>query len=206
MKKKKPDGVQQERPGGIQNDIYELLHDLVYILAAVTIVFVFLMRMVSVVGPSMTPTLLNGDRLTLLSNTIYSEPKQGDVVVATVPSYDKDEAIVKRVIAVEGQTVDIQYDVSGTGTVYVDGVAQDEPYINEAMLHAAYNTIDFPVTVPEGCLFVMGDNRNHSADSRYPPIGIFDKRYVLGKVLMVVWPGQRDETDKRDFHRLGAVH
>ena len=154
----------------------------------------------------MTPTLLNGDRLTLLSNTLYSDPKPGDVVVATVPSYDKDEAIVKRVIAVEGQTVDIQYDFDGNATVYVDGEAMDEPYINETMLHASYNTIEFPVTVPEGSVFVMGDNRNHSADSRYPPIGIFDKRYVLGKVLMVVWPGQRDETDKRDFHRLGAVH
>ena len=198
--------MKQEKPGGFQHDVYELLHDMVYILAAVTLIFVFLMRMVSVVGPSMTPTLLNGDRLTLLSNTLYSDPKPGDVVVATVPSYDKDEAIVKRVIAVEGQTVDIQYDFDGNATVYVDGEAMDEPYINETMLHASYNTIEFPVTVPEGSVFVMGDNRNHSADSRYPPIGIFDKRYVLGKVLMVVWPGQRDETDKRDFHRLGAVH
>ena len=198
--------MNQEKKPGAQSEIYELLHDMVYILAVVTLIFVFLMRMVSVVGPSMTPTLLNGDRLTLLSNTLYSDPKPGDVVVATVPSYDKDEAIVKRVIAVEGQTVDIQYDFDGNATVYVDGEAMDEPYINETMLHASYNTIEFPVTVPEGSVFVMGDNRNHSADSRYPPIGIFDKRYVLGKVLMVVWPGQRDETDKRDFHRLGAVH
>ncbi len=198
--------MKKEKPEGFQNDVYELLHDMVYILAAVTLVFVFLMRMVSVVGPSMTPTLLNGDRLTLLSNTIYSDPKPGDVVVATVPSYDENESIVKRVIAVEGQTVDIQYDASGAATVYVDGAAQDEPYINETMLRASYNTIDFPVTVPEGCVFVMGDNRNHSADSRYPAIGIFDKRYVLGKVLLVVWPGQRDEFDKKDFHRLGAVH
>ena len=76
--------MKQEKPGGIQNDIYELLHDMVYILAAVTLIFVFLMGMVSVVGPSMTPTLLNGDRLTLLSNTIYSEPKPGDVVVASM--------------------------------------------------------------------------------------------------------------------------
>ena len=196
----------QEKPAGFQNDVYELLHDMVYILAAVTLIFVFLMRMVSVVGPSMTPTLLNGDRLTLLSNTLYTNPKAGDVVVATVPSYSEDESIVKRVIAVEGQTVDIQYDFDGKATVIVDGEVQDEPYINETMHHASYNTIEFPVTVPEDCVFVMGDNRNHSADSRYPPIGIFDKRYVLGKVLVLVWPGQRDEADKRDFHRLGVVH
>ena len=198
--------MKEEKPAGFQNEVYDLLHDMVYILAAVTLIFVFLMRMVSVVGPSMTPTLLNGDRLTLLSNTIYSDPKPGDVVVATVPTYSDEEAIVKRVIAVEGQTVDIQYDAGGAATVYVDGEAQVEPYINETMLHASYGTIDFPVTVPEGCVFVMGDNRNHSADSRYPHIGIFDKRYILGRVLMVVWPGQENEADKRDFHRLGVVH
>lgn len=198
--------MKQEKPASIQNEIYGLLHDMVYILAAVTLIFVFLMRMVSVFGGSMTPTLLHGDRLTLLSNTLYSQPKQGDVVVAAVPTYEDGEAIVKRVIAVEGQSVDITYDENGVATVLVDGQAQVEPYINETMLRAAYNTISFPVTVPEGCVFVMGDNRNHSADSRYPLIGIFDKRYILGRVLMVVWPGQRDENDKRDFHRLGAVH
>ena len=198
--------MKQEKQAGLQSEIYELLHDMVYILAVVTLTFVFLMRMVSVNGPSMTSTLLDGDRLTLLSNTIYTEPKAGDVVVAAVPTYENGEALVKRVIATGGQTVDIQYDAMGVATVYVDGQALDEPYINETMYRAAYGTIEFPVTVPEGFVFVMGDNRNHSADSRYPPIGIFDQRYVLGKVLMVVWPGQRDETDKRDFHRLGAVH
>ena len=198
--------MNQEKKSGAQSEIYELLHDMVYILAVVTLVFVFLMRMVSVKGPSMTSTLLDGDRLTLLSNTIYSEPKAGDVVVAAVPTYENGEALVKRVIATGGQTVDIQYDASGVATVYVDGQALDEPYINETMYRAAYGTIDFPVTVPEGSVFVMGDNRNHSADSRYPPIGIFDQRYVLGKVLMVVWPGRENEDDKRDFRRLGTVH
>ena len=197
--------MNQEKKPGTQSEIYELLHDMVYILAVVTLVFVFLMRMVSVKGPSMTSTLLDGDRLTLLSNTIYHEPKAGDVVVAAVPSYESGEAIVKRVIATEGQTVDIQYDGSGVATVYVDGTAMDEPYINETMYRASYNTIEFPVTVPEDCVFVMGDNRNHSADSRYPPIGIFDRRYVLGKVLMVVWPGRENEGDKRNYHRLGTV-
>ena len=186
--------------------IYELLHDMIYILAVVTLVFVFFMRMVSVQGPSMTPTLLNGDRLTLLSNTLYSEPKAGDVVVASVPTYSDGEAIVKRVIAVEGQEVDIRYGADDIGTVYVDGVALDEPYINEAMGYPLYETISFPTKVPEGCVFVMGDNRNHSADSRYTDIGIFDERYIMGKALMIVWPGQRDENDPRDFGRLGVIH
>ncbi len=186
-------------------ELYDLLHDMLYILAAVLLLFVFLMRTVSVIGPSMTSTLLDGDRLALLSNTVYSDPKPGDVVVASVPTYNDGEAIVKRVIAVEGQTVDIRYQ-DGIGTVYVDGVPLDEPYINEPMVHPSYLTISFPVTVPKSCVYVMGDNRNHSADSRYPDIGIFDKRYILGRVLMIVFPGQENETDAKDFGRLGVIH
>lgn len=187
-----------------QWDTYELLHDMIYVLAIVMVVFVFLVRMVSVNGPSMTPTLLDGDRLVLLSSTLYSTPRQGDVVVASVPTYNDGERIVKRIIAVEGQEVDIRYD-GEIGTVYVDGEPLDEPYINEPMNHPSYGTISFPVTVPEGCVYVMGDNRNHSADSRYPEIGIFDSRYLMGKVLMIVWPGRENETDKRRFGRIGAV-
>lgn len=215
MKKDKFDDPQQAvdvpqekkaEPVSTQELIYELVHDALYIIAVITLVFVFFMRMVSVQGPSMTPTLLNGDRLTLLSNTLYTEPKAGDVVVASVPTYSDGEAIVKRVIAVEGQEVDIRYDAAGVATVYVDGKALEEPYINEAMGYPQYATISFPTTVPEGCVFVMGDNRNHSADSRYPDIGIFDDRYIMGKALMVVWPGQRDQYDSRDFGRLGVIH
>lgn len=186
-------------------ELYDLLHDMLYILAAVLLLFIFLMRTVSVIGPSMTSTLLDGDRLALLSNTVYFNPEPGDVVVASVPTYEDGEAIVKRVIAVEGQTVDIRYQ-DGIGTVYVDDVPLDEPYINEPMLNPSYQTISFPVTVPEGCVYVMGDNRNHSADSRYPLIGIFDKRYILGRVLMIIYPGRENETDAKDFSRLGVVH
>ncbi len=198
--------MEQKKPVDRQWELYETLHDLIYILAIVLVIFVFLMRMVRVEGSSMVPTLFNGDRLTLLSNTIYTEPKQGDLIVASVPTYDNGKAIVKRVIATAGQSVDIRYDAFGVGTVYVDGSAIDEPYINEEMLTPLYATISFPVTVPENCVFVMGDNRNHSADSRYPEIGIFDKRYVMGRPLMIVWPGLEDENDKRDFGRIGALH
>ncbi len=200
--------VPQEKkaePVSIQEMIYEMVHDALYIIAVVTLVFVFFMRMVSVQGPSMTPTLLDGDRLALLSNTFYTEPKAGDVVVASVPTYSGGEAIVKRVIAVEGQEVDIRYDAAGIGTVYVDGKALEEAYINEAMEYPQYATISFPVTVPEDCVFVMGDNRNHSADSRYPDIGIFDERYIMGKALMVFWPGRENENDSLDFGRLGVI-
>lgn len=208
MEDKTIDAQQPEKkaePVSFSQMVYELLHDMIYIIAVVTLIFVFAMRMVSVEGPSMTPTLLDGDRLTLLSNTLYREPKAGDVVVASVPTYSDGEAIVKRVIAVEGQEVDIRYDDYGVGTVYVDGEALEETYINEDMTYPQYATISFPATVPEDCVFVMGDNRNHSADSRYQDIGIFDERYIMGKALMIVWPGQRDEHDPRDFGRLGVI-
>lgn len=193
-----------QEPVSWQDSLYEVVHDLVYMLAAVAFLFVFFVRLVSVSGPSMTPTLLNGDKITLLSNVFYHEPKAGDVVVASVPSFEDGEAIVKRVIATSGQAVDIRYDASGIGTVYVDGEALTEGYINEPMVAPFYETISFPATVPEGCVFVMGDNRNHSADGRYVQIGMFDQRYVLGKVLFIVWPGQQDGGQK-EFSRLGGV-
>ena len=192
------------KDGNLQKDIYDFLHDAVYLFSVVLLVFVLLMRMVTVDGHSMVPTLQHADRLFLLSNTLYSQPETGDVVVAVVPSFNPKEAIVKRVVATEGQTVDIRYDETGIGTVYVDGTAMEEPYINEPMGIPSYPTISFPVTVPEGCVFVMGDNRNHSADGRYPSIGIFDKRYLLGKALLLVWPG-RAEDGTRSFSRLGRV-
>ncbi len=197
--------MNSEKPTGRAWELYDLLHDMLYILAAVLLLFVFLMRTVSVIGPSMTATLLDGDRLALLSNAVFTNPEPGDVVVASVPTYEDGEAIVKRVIAVEGQTVDIRYQ-DGIGTVYVDDVPLDETYINEPMQIPSYQTISFPITVPEGCVYVMGDNRNHSADSRYPLIGVFDKRYILGRVLMIVYPGREHEDDPRDFKRLGVVH
>ncbi len=197
--------MKETKPVSGQQSFYELLHDVIYVLAAIVLIFVFFVRMVSVQGPSMTPTLLDTDRLILLNNVFYTEPKAGDVVVASVPTYEGGEAIVKRVIAVGGQQVDIRYNPYGVGTVYVDGEALDEPYINEEMLQPIYSTISFPTRVPEGCVFVMGDNRNHSADSRYTGIGIFDERYILGKALLVVWPGQENENDPREFGRLGVI-
>ena len=103
-----------------------------------------------------------------------------------------DTPIVKRVIATGGQTVHIDY---STSTVYVDGVALDEPYINELMRMPMGETIT-DVTVPEGSVFVMGDNRNNSSDSRVPELGTVDERYILGEVLLVLFP----------FQNFGIVH
>ncbi len=187
-----------EKKGLTGSDCYLLLHDLVYILVVVTLVFTFVVRMVGVSGPSMTPTLLDGDYVLMQSNFNYHDIERGDVVVMLVRSYD-DQPIVKRVIATEGQTVDIDFE---EGKVYVDGELQDEPYINDYDL-SPYQTVtnyaiglEYPLTVPEGCLFVLGDNRCHSADSRYGLIGLVDERCVLGKVLAVVFP----------FSQIGLVH
>ena len=189
---------------GLGHELYLLLHDLVYILAAVTLIFVFAIRLVGVDGDSMYPTLHHADYLALLSNVFYGDPEPGDIVVMTVPYYE-NEPIVKRVIATEGQTVDIDFD---QGIVYVDGVALDEPYINEPT-YLDYNDIgqglNYPATVPEGCLFVMGDNRNASADSRFAPVGMVDERDVLGKVLFILLPGADEATGSRDFGRVGSV-
>ena len=172
----------------IWQDVYGVLSDLVICLVFVTILFVFVIRLVGVDGTSMVPTLQNGDMLTLESNFLY-EPKVGDIIVLKAPGYEAGP-LVKRLIAMEGQTVDIDF---LTGEVWVDGVLLDEPYINTPTTR--YEGTDFPITVPEGCVFVMGDNRNGSTDSRDPMIGCVNKRYVLGKALQIIYP----------FNRIGGV-
>ena len=171
----------QERqvPG---RELYQNVRTLVTVLAVLILAFTFLGRIIVVSGPSMENTLQNGDAM-LVWSLGYS-PKQGDVVVLTKRSYQED-SIVKRVIATEGQTVDIDY---GSGAVYVDGIALEDDYIKEAMRVPSYGEGNNHVTVPEGCLFVMGDNRKQSADSRYPAIGIVDERCVIGRAVMVLFP------------------
>lgn len=192
------------KKNGPMRDVYALLHDLVYILAAITLFFVFVIRLVGVSGPSMMQTLQNGDYVALLSNFLMGDLEQGDIIVARKQSFENGEPIVKRVIATEGQTIDIRYDGDGVATVYVDGTPLEEDYINGVMLAPSYATVQFPYTVSEGCIFVMGDNRNRSADSRYEGIGQIEKSQVLGKVLLVLFPG-KEEDGSRDFKRIGAV-
>lgn len=186
-------------------DIYALMHDLVYILATITLIFVFCVRLVSVDGSSMYPTLKHGDFLALESNVIMGELKQGDIIVARKLSFNNGEPIVKRVIATEGQTVNIIYDEEGIGTVYVDGIPLDEPYINGQMLpkFTGSDGLSYPLTVEENCIFVLGDNRNKSSDSRNPAIGQIRLEEVLGKVLVIAFPGEENGT--RELDRVGAV-
>lgn len=175
---KKPEAVKTETT--TRGEIYDWMQSLVFALIICIIVFVFIFRIVDVSGDSMNPTLLNGDKLVV--SDVFYKPTQGDIVIFRKDEY-KAEALVKRVIATEGQTIEIDFD---RGRVYVDGELLDEPYIAEP----THNQLDFqgPQTVPEGCVFVMGDNRNASSDSRRAQIGMVDERLVVGKVLLRVFP------------------
>ena len=176
------------------------VHDLMYLLLIVMLLFVLVFRIIVVSGASMKMTLLDGDYLLLLSNTFDHQPKQGDIVVSSKETFDNGKPIVKRVIATEGQTVDIDFENS---IVYVDGAALQEDYTN------APTNVDggthFPLTVAEGCLFVMGDNRGVSKDSRYPDVGQIDKREVLGKAIFLMYPGTDDGSYPREMSRVGAI-
>ena len=177
------------------------LHDLIYMLAVIIVIFLLVFRMVIVSGSSMYSTLWDGDWLLLLSNTFYREPEYGDIIVASKDTFRNGEAIIKRVIATEGQTVDIDFI---SGTVFVDEVPLQEDYtftrtnVDEGMV--------FPLVVEEGCVFAMGDNRNESMDSRHPVIGQIDKREILGKALFLFYPGAHEDTNARDFDRIGALN
>lgn len=163
-------------------ELYMNVRVLVTMMAVFVMVFTFVARIIVVSGPSMENTLWGGD-LILVWGLGYT-PRQGDVVVLTQENYQED-SIVKRVIATEGQRVDIDYSAN---TVRVDGELLEEDYIKEQMFVPSYGEGINHVTVPEGCLFVMGDNRNQSADSRYPDIGIVDTRCVIGRGLVVMFP------------------
>ncbi len=161
--------------------LYDMADVVISAMIMIMVIFVFFFRFAGVDGDSMLPTLSSGDWLVVSSGT-YDDPQYKDIVIVTQPNYFH-EPIVKRVIATGGQTVDID---PVAGIVYVDGVALDEPYTLEPTY--TLDDIEFPLTVPEGMLFVMGDNRNDSSDSRSSKVGLIDERYVLGKVAGRVLP------------------
>lgn len=161
--------------------LYDLISVVMSSFIIIAVVFAFLFRLVGVDGQSMTNTLQHGDWLLTYNKTEYV---QGDIIVITQETYFQ-KPLIKRVIAVGGQTVDIDYN---TATVYVDGVALDEPYVREDYLIKKMDYREFPYTVPEGHLFCMGDNRNGSSDSRSSLVGPIDEREVLGKAFVRILP------------------
>ena len=179
---KKPENLPELSLGEkTRREIYDWIHCLSIALIICVVIFAFFVRLIDVRGTSMNPTLNNGDKM-LVSGLFYSL-RAGDVVVFKKDEYDPERALVKRVIATEGQVINIDFD---NGIVYVDGEAIQEDYIMEPTT----NKIDFigPQTVPEGCVFVMGDNRNASTDSRKTEIGMVDSRLILGKAYFVIYP------------------
>lgn len=179
--------------------LFEWMQALVCSVLAVVLLFTFVIRLIGVDGISMVPTLQDGDRLLVVSSLLYHDYQPGDIVIARKETLTADP-IVKRIIAVEGQTVDIDFD---TGTVYVDGEALKEDYINELTL-TDEGTV-FPLVVPEGSVFLMGDNRNHSSDSRSSRLGTVDTRYLIGKAVVLLYPGKDSVTGERDFSRIGLL-
>ena len=198
FKKDKQKEINQEEKMSLPQRIVMDFRDLISVLAVFMLVYMLLLRVVVVVGPSMYNTLLDGDRLILVSNVLYRNPKQGDVIVASKNSFRDGECIIKRVIATEGQTVDIDFQL---GVVYVDGVALQEDYTYT--MTNQDEGMQFPATVPEDCVFAMGDNRNNSLDSRNPQIGFVDKREILGKAVFLMVPGTHDGTEEAQFDRIG---
>ena len=189
-----------------QKNFLLYLHDFVYLVAILILISPMFFRIVMVSGTSMVHTLLDGDYLLVLSNTFYREPEAGDIVVISKESFDDGKPIVKRVIATEGQWVDIDFEA---GIVYVDGVALDEPYTYSAT--TTQEGVSFPLQVEEGCIFVLGDNREISRDSRYPAIGQIAKEEVLGKVIFLFIPGTNGQDvfgnahEPRDWTRVGVI-
>lgn len=171
----------------LKKEVMEWMETLVWATAAVVLVFTFIARTAVVSGESMNPTYDDGDRM-IISNLGYT-PKYGDVIVFAEKDGSK-ENLIKRVIATEGQTIDIDFE---TGEVTVDGVVLDEPYIAELTEEPGADNL--PATVPEGHVFVMGDNRNHSRDSRFNSVGMVDERLILGRAYWQFFP----------FNKLGFI-
>lgn len=160
--------------------VLEFLETIVISVFIVIILFTFIFRIVLVEGASMVPTLKDGDRL-VIAHLFYT-PKQSDIVV--VNSEGLDKTIIKRVIATENQTVYIDFEKH---TITVDGKVLDEPYINDLTTRND-GGFEYPIIVPKNSIFVMGDNRNNSTDSRSPAVGFINEKDVLGRAIFRLMP------------------
>lgn len=176
--------TREEQRDSWRQGLLELLEPVVYAVVVVAIISGFFLRIEMVSGDSMNPTLHEGDRL--LVQQCFYQPQIGDVVICNQPNFS-GKPFVKRIIAMGGQTVDIDF---FSGIVSVDGEMLVEPYLYDLIRNtpALDQRLEFPLTVPEGQIFVLGDNRNYSTDSRSILIGTVDERYVVGRVWLRLYP------------------
>lgn len=177
----------ESKPRKAVRTILEWTEEIIIAVVLIAVVFTFVCRVVTVTGTSMVPNFHDGDRVLVVND--LTGVQQGDVVVIVNVL---DEPIIKRVIATEGQTVDFDY---GTKSVLVDGQTVDETQfglengITEEPF-TSFELLEFPQTVPEGCVFVLGDNRAVSEDSRYQDVGMIDTRNILGTAVFHLYPFQ----------------
>ena len=190
------------------SEIADILEAMLISVFGVLLIFGYLLRPVTVDGRSMVPTLYNEDKLVMFR--LFYQPHAGDVVVVNnhgghIFSGDRvvdsgaslDECIIKRVIATSGQKIEIK---AAEGQVYVDDVLLDEPYINE-LTYSDDRAFEYPITIPDGYVFVMGDNRNHSSDSRSLFVGLVDKNDVMGRAFFRYQAAKDPDTGAK----LGSV-
>ena len=185
QKKKRTEEKKAPKGYEILWEVYDWLEIFVFAASVVLLVFIFIARTAIVQGPSMENTLFEGQAL-IMSDLFYT-PEKGDIIVFQEKQSGYMEPIVKRVIATEGDVVDIDFN---TWTVTVNGEKLEETYVKREV-GAMVNYMDgndYPYTVPDGKVFVMGDNRNHSIDSRSRTIGAVDERFIIGEVKFRVWP------------------
>ncbi|MCL2547430.1 MAG: signal peptidase I [Oscillospiraceae bacterium] len=195
-----PEGVEMQEPEkkDIRRELFDWAQALVPAWIVVVLLFTFAGQMITVEGPSMQETLQDRDYI-LVSNMFYT-PRRGDIVVFTQPGRVNNDGqivpMVKRVIAMGGDTIDIRETDNGMA-VYLqqrdsnEFVRLDEPYLETGLSWHHHHNGTIPrggLTIPDGKLFVMGDNRPRSADSREPGIGLVDERWVLGRMLLRIWP------------------
>lgn len=183
-----PAAAENKKTRRAARTVLDWLEELVIAVVLIAVVFTFCFRIITVTGTSMVPNYNNGDRV-LVSGFPFGIEQGDAVVIVNV----LEEPIIKRVIATEGQTVDFDYE---NKSVLVDGVPVDETRFGlrngiTELPYTSFELLEFPQTVPKGCVFVLGDNRSVSEDSRYKVVGMIDKRDILGKALFHIFPLQK---------------
>lgn len=174
-------------------NFYDTMTNLVGAVVVILLMYTFGVKSVAVDGTSMLPTLQHGDRLVITA--FCTEPKRGDIIVSTQPNAFGN-AVIKRIIATENQTIDIDF---STGDVFVDGVLLDEPYINNTTINS--EGVLFPLTVPRNHVFVMGDNRQGSTDSRSDKIGLIREEYIFGVAKLKLYNFDKENKEFK-FYKL----